>query len=208
MFLPSGPADIYQLHILLLHINPPVWRRLHVRSDTSIAMLHELLQIAFDWSDFHLHRFLIRGKAYGMSRLGGRGFTTDARKVVLSQFRFRTNERFLYEYDFVDLWQHQIRFESVAPIEGKKSYPVCIAGACASPPEDCGGPEAYMDKMDHHRWNPPLDELELIADAVGRVHRRLCLFRDAHFVAFRPLLQPPIDPSPVKVVGLEPLVGL
>ena len=26
-----------------------------------------------------------------------------------------------------------------------------------------------MDKMDHHRWNPPLDELQLIADAVGRV---------------------------------------
>ena len=51
---------------------------LHGRSDTSIAMLHELLQIAFDWSDFHLHRFLIRGKAYGMSRLGGCGFTTDA----------------------------------------------------------------------------------------------------------------------------------
>ena len=86
MFLPNGLADIYQLHILLLHINPPVWRRLHVRSDTSIAMLHELLQIAFDWSDFHLHRFLIRGKAYGISRLGGCGFTTDARKVVYPNF--------------------------------------------------------------------------------------------------------------------------
>ena len=104
-----------------------------------------------------------------MSRLGGCMFATDARKVVLSQFRFRANERFLYEYDFGDLWQHQIRLESVEPIEGKKSYPVCIGGACASPPEDCGGPEAYMDKMDHHRWNPPLDELQLIADSVGRV---------------------------------------
>ena len=105
-----------------------------MRSDTSIAMLHELLQIAFDWSDFHLHRFLIRGKAYGMSRLGGCMFATDARKVVLSQFRFRADERFLYEYDLGDLWQHQSRFESVEPIEGKKSYPVCIGGACASPP--------------------------------------------------------------------------
>ena len=45
-------TQIYQLHILLLQINPPIWRRLHVRSDTSIATLHELLQIAFDWSDF------------------------------------------------------------------------------------------------------------------------------------------------------------
>ena len=26
-----------------------------------------------------------------------------------------------------------------------------------------------MEQMDHHRWNPPLDELELVAETVGRV---------------------------------------
>jgi hypothetical protein len=51
MVQPNAPVEIYQLHILLLQINPPIWRRLHVRSDSSIATLHELLQIAFDWSD-------------------------------------------------------------------------------------------------------------------------------------------------------------
>jgi hypothetical protein len=30
-----------------------------------------------------------------------------------------------------------------------------------------------MEKMDHHRWNPPLDELQLIADAVSRILRWL-----------------------------------
>ena len=35
--------------------------------------------------------------------------------------------------------------------------------------EDCGGPEAYIEKMDDHRWNPPMDELQLIAETVGRV---------------------------------------
>ncbi len=169
MVQPNAPVEIYQLHILLLHINPPIWRRLHVPSDSGIAMLHDLLQIAFDWSDFHLHRFVIRGKEYGVSRMGCTTFTTDARKGLLSQFGFRVNERFLYEYDFGDLWRHQIRFEGIQPIREKKIYPVCVGGACASPPEDCGGPEAYMEKMDHHRWNPPLDELQLIADAVGRV---------------------------------------
>ena len=104
-----------------------------------------------------------------MSRMGCTTFTTDAKKGLLSQFGFRVNERFLYEYDFGDLWQHQIRFEGIQPIREKKIYPVCVGGACASSPEDCGGPEAYMEKMDHHRWNPPLDELRLIADAVGRV---------------------------------------
>jgi Plasmid pRiA4b ORF-3-like protein len=53
MLQSSAPAEVYQLHILLLQINPPIWRRLHVRSDSSIATLHELLQIVFDWSDFH-----------------------------------------------------------------------------------------------------------------------------------------------------------
>ena len=67
MVQPNAPVEIYQLHILLLQINPPIWRRLHVRSDSSIATLHDLLQIAFDWSDFHLHRFVIRCKEYGVS---------------------------------------------------------------------------------------------------------------------------------------------
>jgi hypothetical protein len=169
MVQPNAPVEIYQLHILLLQINPPIWRRLHVRSDSSIATLHDLLQIAFNWSDFHLHRFVIRGKEYGVSRTGCTTFTTDARKVLLSQFSFRVNERLLYEYDFGDLWQHQIRFEGVQPIGGKNIYPVCVGGACASPREDCGGPKAYMENIDDHRWNPPLDELQLIADAVGRV---------------------------------------
>jgi hypothetical protein len=133
------------------------------------ATLHELVQIAFDWSDFHLHRFLIRGKEYGLSQMGCTTFRTEARKVLLSEFYFRVNERFLYEYDLGDLWRHQLRFEGIQPIREKKIYPVCVGGTCASPLEDCGGPEAYMEKMDHHRWNPPLDELQLIADGVGRV---------------------------------------
>jgi hypothetical protein len=169
MVQPNASGAIYQLHILLLQINPPIWRRLHVHSDSSIAALHDLLRIVFDWSDFHLHRFVIRGKEYGVSRMGCTMFTTDARKVLLSQFHFRVNERFLYEYDFGDLWQHQIRFEGIQPIREKMIYPVCVGGACASPPDDCGGPEAYMQKMVHHRSYPPLDELQLIADAVGRV---------------------------------------
>ena len=83
----NAPAEIYQLHILLLQINPPIWRRLHVRSDSSIATLHELLQIAFDWSDFHLHRFVIRGKEYGVSRMGCTTFTTDAKRELLTPAR-------------------------------------------------------------------------------------------------------------------------
>jgi hypothetical protein len=40
---------------------------------------------------------VIRGKDYGLSRIGGSTFRTDAKKALLSQFPFRVNERFLYE---------------------------------------------------------------------------------------------------------------
>ena len=64
------PVQAYRFHVLLRGINPPIWRRLLVRGDSSVADLHRVLQIAFRWSGFHLHRFLIRGKEYGTSRAG------------------------------------------------------------------------------------------------------------------------------------------
>ncbi|MDQ3252338.1 MAG: plasmid pRiA4b ORF-3 family protein, partial [Acidobacteriota bacterium] len=113
---PQKPFQIYQFHVMLRGINPPVWRRLLMRSDSSIADLHDTIQIALHWSDFHLHRFLIRGTEYGLSRAGCTGFTTDPKQVLLADFNFRERERFLYEYDFFDLWQHQVRFETTRPV--------------------------------------------------------------------------------------------
>ena len=94
------PSEIYQLHIMLLTMNPPIWRRILVRSDSSITDLHFILQIAFDWSDVHLHRSLIRGKEFGIGRSSCTCSSTDAKAVCLADFSFRRNERVLYEYDF------------------------------------------------------------------------------------------------------------
>ncbi len=53
---------IYQLWVILKDISPLIWRRLLVPGDYSIADLHYILQIAFDWDNVHLHRFEIYGK--------------------------------------------------------------------------------------------------------------------------------------------------
>ena len=60
------------------------------------------LQIAFGWSDSHLHRFHIHGKDYGVGHRGGLSFDDDPQAVHLADFQFRVRERFLYEYDFND----------------------------------------------------------------------------------------------------------
>jgi hypothetical protein len=62
---------ILQLRAVLRGISPLIWRRLLVPSDTSIAQLHDVLQVAFGWEDVHLHHFEIRGREYGLSRAGG-----------------------------------------------------------------------------------------------------------------------------------------
>jgi len=143
---------VYQLRVWLREISPAIWRRLLVRSDSTIADLHYTLQIVMNWTDFHLHQFIIRGKRYGVSRVEGPIFSDNASKVQLSDFNFRVHERFLYEYDFGDLWQHEIRVEKQLPYEPKKTYPVCISGARLAPPEDCGGAWAFMAQKQHYSW--------------------------------------------------------
>ena len=114
---------VYQLKIVLRGVSPLIWRRLLVRSDSTIADLHATVQLALGWSDEHLHRFVIHGKDYGIGQIGGIGFSDDPYLVPLAQFAFRVGERFRYEYDFTDHWQHDVRVEQVVPLEPGRRYP-------------------------------------------------------------------------------------
>jgi hypothetical protein len=75
---PLFPApNLYQLRLVLAGISPMIWRRLVISSETSIAQVHECIQIAFDWSGEHLHSFRIHGKDYGISYLRGISFADN-----------------------------------------------------------------------------------------------------------------------------------
>lgn len=152
-----------------------IWRRLVVRANNSLADLHYIIQIAFAWSDYHLHRFRIDGKEFGIPRLGGPWYSQDARNVRLSDFHFRVNERFLYEYDLSDGWEHQVRIERFIPPEQLPLYPVCIGGSRAAPPEDCGGPIAFQERRDEAPWQAR-ELLAEIAECVN--HRDVTALRD------------------------------
>ena len=109
----SSGQEILQLRAVLRGISPLIWRRLLVRGDTSVVRLHQILQVAFGWQDMHLHRFEIRGREYGVNQEGGILFDTDAHEALIGQLKLRRLERFTYEYDFGDLWVHDVRVEAV-----------------------------------------------------------------------------------------------
>ena len=43
-------AELYQLRVVLRDVSPLVWRRLLISSETRIAQLYDIFQLAFDWS--------------------------------------------------------------------------------------------------------------------------------------------------------------
>ena len=162
----ASPA-IHQLRVVLCGVSPLVWRRLLITSDTSLADLHDALQIAFDWSGEHLHRFRIHGKDYGIPQWGGMGCDEDARRIPLSHFRLRCGERFRYEYDFTANWKLDLRLEKVLPADPRRAIPWCVAGRRAAPPEECCGARDYLERLDRHRY--PVEDLTVIAAAVQRL---------------------------------------
>lgn len=157
-------AKVYLLHVWIRQISPMIWRRLLVRSDSTISDLHYTLQIAFGWSDEHLNLFHIHGQDYGVYHDGGINFSTDPNQVRLCDFKYRINERFLYEYDFGDCWQHEVRVEERLALKDQRLYPSCIGGKRRVPPEDCGGPLAFMARR---------DEISLQVAAISRQTMRL-----------------------------------
>ena len=141
-------VEVYRLHVWFRQISPMICRRLLVRGDSTITDLHYTLQIAFGWNDEHLNRFHIHGRNYGIYHDGGICFSSHADQVPFCDFKFRNNERFLYEYDLGDCWQHEVRVEARLAPEDRRPYPCCIGGQRRAPPEDCGGPLAFMARRD------------------------------------------------------------
>ena len=69
----------------------------------------------------------------------------DERRVTLARLLAGPEDGIRYTYDFGDDWEHKIVLEAVLAAEPDRSYPTCVAGKGACPPEDCGGPWGYAD---------------------------------------------------------------
>lgn len=138
----------YQLKITLQGLRPPIWRRVLVAGDTTLARLHDIIQIVMGWTDSHMHAFEIQGAAYSLPEIAGELDFKDSRRVKLSQFITGEKFTFRYDYDFGDSWEHQILVEKILPPDPAQPLPVCLKGVRAGPPEDVGGVWGYVQFLE------------------------------------------------------------
>ena len=158
---------IYQLHVELEDVVPPVWRQIIVPGTMKLPDLHNLLQLVMGWTDSHLHSFEIGKKTYTNAHedLDELRMLPEA-KEVLGDLLGTTIQHFVYEYDFGDSWRHRITVESVSPPHPDRDYPLCVAGMGAAPPEDVGGAPGYEEFLEAIE-NPAHSEHESMLTWVG-----------------------------------------
>jgi hypothetical protein len=150
---PEAADHIHQIHVTLLGTEPPVWRRLLVDSSTRLDHFHDILQAAMGWEDYHLHQFIIGSRRnaiyYGVPDPEEFGPPTrDERDKSVGDILLRKGSRMLYEYDFGDCWEHEIKVEDTRATPSSEPLPRCTAGARACPPEDCGGVFGYVELLE------------------------------------------------------------
>jgi len=166
-------APVYQLKIHLIGSKPDIWRRLRVPGNANLGWIHAVLQVAMGWTNSHLHHFLTAEARYSDPHhnedIGlGEESDRDEAKATLAQIVPDQGAQFGYEYDFGDSWEHEITVEKILrPDAAAAMVALCLDGARACPPEDCGGVWGYADllKILKNRKHP---EHESMTEWLGR----------------------------------------
>ena len=132
------------------YIRPPIWRRVVVPDNFTLGQLHNVIQVSMGWQDCHLHSFQfgdVRYASQETSEMGEMDMENEE-TVLLHRIITRPKQKFTYEYDFGDSWLHELVVEKILPFDPQAKYPVCLGGARACPPEDCGSFPGYMSILE------------------------------------------------------------
>jgi Plasmid pRiA4b ORF-3-like protein len=117
-------SNVLQFHIHLIGISPMIWRRIQMQLTQTLGDLHAAIQLAFGWSGLSLHQFKRKGTVYRAVDREGLIAGQDSGKITLEQLILSAGERFVYEYDFISGWCHQVRFEKTVVADNKvTTYP-------------------------------------------------------------------------------------
>jgi hypothetical protein len=157
----SGLDMIVRLKVELDDASPTIWRRIELPSTATLRQLHDAIQAAMLFEDYHLFEFRIAFEdderryaipdpdddLYGIR-------TYDARNLRIGAIPDRGVQTFKYVYDFGDNWRHTVTIESIDRADAKYEYPRFVEGERRAPPEDVGGVpgfEEFLEAMEQKR---------------------------------------------------------
>ncbi|MEZ4826140.1 MAG: plasmid pRiA4b ORF-3 family protein [Bacteroidia bacterium] len=146
---------VYQIKVTLEQTKPPVWRRLLIQPKINFLDLHFILQGAMGWENAHLFVFEENKPRGEMTMKIGIPYEDDffademldAEKTPIQTFLKEPKDKLFYEYDFGDSWRHKIELEKILE-DTILPKAICVKGAGACPPEDCGGIWGYYQMME------------------------------------------------------------
>lgn len=160
---PEGTQTVHRLKITLRGVKPPIWRRIEAASDATLGDLSPMLEGAMGWYGGHLHAFDVDGTHYRRHDPEWETRGLDENKYRLGDVLRAVGAKMTWDYDFGDGWRHNVLVEAITPAESDLTYPLCIAGRRACPPEDCGGPWGYAGILEAWRDRQHPDREDLLA---------------------------------------------
>lgn len=186
----SSKQMMFQMKIRLADAPVPIWRRVVIKGDTPLNVVHEIFQIVMGWWNTHLHDFEANGKRYADINVMEEDAAKyeDESKFCLADLVSGRADAFVYNYDYGDDWRHEIVVEAIVSGQGD-GFVTCICGKRACPPEDVGGTIGYAQFLDavedpyHEQYDELLDWAGLGFDAdafdVRAVNLRLLLLQES-----------------------------
>lgn len=164
-------GTVVRMKITLDDVPPIVSRTLEVPLNIRLDRLHTVFQTAFSWTDSHLWEMSFGQTGFGIPdpEYGFDG-PLDARKATLAQVLADTRRKtFRYLYDFGDAWEHSVKIERVSAASSHLTYPLILNAVGMRPPEDCGGPWGYAEKLEAF-GDPQHEYHEEALDTLGDDH--------------------------------------
>src|SRR5215218_8113004 len=124
--------SMHRLTVSLVHMVPPIRRQVEVPSDLTLAGLHEVIQVLFDWDGDHLYEFTI-----GRRRYADPGYldACEDDDVSLAEVAGRAGKVIGYIYDLGACWEHRIVVEAVEPARAGTRAARCLTGVGPQPAE-------------------------------------------------------------------------
>jgi len=141
---PPDPASLV-LRIELDGVTPRVWRRVAIPSNTTLDLVHQMIQDAMGWYNEHLYVF--ETDEYTIIDPRSDSGETPANGERLVSIATEAGATFTYVYDFGDQWTHTVTVEEIRPAGPNIAFAV-LDGDGACPPEDIGGAAWYQHLLD------------------------------------------------------------